>query len=145
MATNANLNVVVATASTFKAEDRNDPRFYIVATLASGVLRFEVVARMDAGERGSVSGKMLFAEMMNHFGARIRIIEGNWTQSSGLATNLEQFNRAISAGLSPEEAAGLTWTGMRASDYGYNQVNVIQALPSNTQGSFLVVRVQFSP
>jgi hypothetical protein len=50
------LNVVTATISAFRAEDGSDPRFYIFATLASGVLRFEVVAQLQTGERGAVSG-----------------------------------------------------------------------------------------
>ncbi len=129
MSANSNLNVVTATASAFRAEDCSNPRFYIFATLVSGVLRFEVVAQLASGARGSVSGKEFFAAMMAHFGARVRIIEANWSRASGLTTTTDQLNRATAAGLSVEDAAPLTWTGRRASEYGYDKVTVIHALP----------------
>lgn len=43
---NPSLNIITASDATFRAEDGSDPRFYIFATLVSGVVRFEVV---DAG------------------------------------------------------------------------------------------------
>jgi hypothetical protein len=140
---NPNLNVVSATPSTFRAEDANDPRFYLFATLVSGVLRFEVVAQLPTGERGSISGKELLAAMMAHFGARVRIIEGNWGTASGLTTNIDQLNFATAAGLSLEDAAHLTWTGLRASEYGYDKVAVIQESPQGVQGNYNSVLVHF--
>jgi hypothetical protein len=141
---NPSLSIVTATNSTFWAEDGSDPRFYLLATLASGVLRFEIVAQLATGERGSVSGKQFFAAMMAHFGAGVRIIEGNWTRASGMTTNLDQLNRATAAGLSVENAAPLTWTGLRACEYGYDKVTVIHALPQMAQGNYDSVRVHFS-
>jgi hypothetical protein len=144
MSANLNLNIIAATASAFRAEDVGDPRFYIFATLASGVLRFEVVAQFATGERGSVSGKQFFAAMMSHFGAKVRMIEGNWDRATGLTTNIHQLNRATAAGLSIADAAPLTWTGLRASEYGYDTVAVIQALPQGAKGNYDSVRVEFS-
>jgi len=141
---NPNLNVVTATASTFRAEDCSDPRFYLFAAVASGVLRFEVVAQLTTGERGSISGKEFFAAMMAHFGARVRIVEGNWSRASGLTANIDQLNSATAAGLRVEDAAPLTWTGLRASEYGYDKVTVIQALPQGAQGNYDSVRVHFN-
>lgn len=144
MSANPNLTVVVvATATTFRAEDGTDPRFFIFATLISGVLRFEVVAKLVNGDRGSVSGKELFAAMMSHFGGKVRIIEGNWSRASGLTTNIDLLNRATAAGLTVEDAAPLTWTGLRASEYGFDKVDVVHALPSAAQGNYDEVRVQF--
>jgi hypothetical protein len=140
----SNLNIVAATASTFRAEDLGDPRFYIFATLVSGVLRFEVVAQLATGERGSVSGKQFFAAMMAHFGAKVKIIEGNWNRASGLNTNLDQWNQATAAGMSVHKAASLTWTGLRASEWGYDKVMVTRIAPLNAQGNYDTVRVEFS-
>jgi hypothetical protein len=131
-----------ATPSHFRAEDAVDPRFYVLATLASGLLRFEIVAKLPNGDRGSVSGKELFGAMVAHFGSRIKIIEGNWNKASGLTTNLEMFNRATAAGLSEQDAAALTWTGIRASEYGYNTVSVPQSV--GAPGNYDDVYAQFS-
>ena len=141
---NPNLKVVTATASAFRAEDRSDPHFYIFATLVSGVLRLEVVARLATGTRGSVSGKEFLDAMMAHFGGKVRIIESNWSRASGLTTNIDQLNRAAAAGLSVEDAAPLTWKGLRASEYGYDKVTVIHALPQGAHGNYEDVRVQFN-
>jgi hypothetical protein len=91
-----------------------------------------------------VSGKEFFAAMMDHFGGKAKIIEGNWSRASGLTTNLDQLNRATARGMGIEDASALTWTGLRASEYGYDKVSVIQALPQGTQGNYDNVRVQFS-
>jgi hypothetical protein len=141
---NPNLRIVTATSSTFRAEDAGDNRFYLIATLVSGCLRFEVVAQLSGGERGTVSGSAFFEAMMTHFGARVTIIEGHWSQASGLTTNLDQLNRATAAGLTVEDAAPLTWTGLRASEYGFDRVSVLQALPQGAQGHYDTVRVHFS-
>jgi len=137
-------SIVTATTSAFRAEDGRDSRFYLFATLASGVLRFEVVAQQVTGERGSVSGKQFFAAMMDHFGAKVMSIESEWSKASGLTANLDLLNRATAAGLSVEAAAPLAWTGLRASENGYDKVTVVQALPQGSQGNYDSVRVHFS-
>ena len=142
MSPNVNLKTIVATPIKFFAQDPHDPRFYIFATLMSGVLRFVVVARLPNGDRSSVSGKEMFVAMMAHFGGRIRIIEGDWNATMGLSTNLDQLNRATATGLSPEVAASLTWTGLRASEHGYNKVRIADL--SGPDGNFASARVQFS-
>lgn len=144
MPANPNLTVVTATATAFRAEDRSDPRFFIFATLGSGVLRFEVVAQLPNGGRGSVTGKELFAAMMAHFGGKVRIIEGNWSRASGLTTNIDQVNRATAAGLRVKDAASLTWTGLRASECGYDKVTVTYEDPPAAQGNYDTIRVEFS-
>jgi hypothetical protein len=90
-----------------------------------------------------LSGKDFFAAMMGHFGAAVRIIEGDWSSASGLTTNIEQLNRATAAGLCVEDGAALTWTGLRATEHGYDRVTVIHALPQGAQGSYDSVRVHF--
>jgi hypothetical protein len=138
------LAITTATASTFRAEDAGDPRFYLFATLVSAILRFEVVARLPTGERGAVSGREFFAALMAHFGARVTTIEADCNRAGGLTTNIDQLNRATGAGASVEAAAPLTWTGLRASEYGYDKVTVIHALPQGAQGRYDSVRVRFS-
>jgi hypothetical protein len=108
------------------------------------MLRFEAVAQLTTGQRGSVSGREFFTAMMAHFGAKIRVIESNWQRASGLTTNIDQLNRATGAGLRVKDAAPLTWTGLRASEYGYDKVTVIEETPPGTQGNYDTVRVEFS-
>jgi hypothetical protein len=91
-----------------------------------------------------VSGKEFFAAMMAHFGGKVRIIEGNWSRASGLTTNIDQLNRATAAGLKVKDAAPLTWTGLRASEYGYDKVTVTEETPPGAQGSYDTIRVEFS-
>ena len=140
---NPPLRIVTATTSTFRAEDDSDPRFYLFATFVSGVLRFEVVAKRSTGERGAVSGKQFFSAMMAHFGAKVTVIESDWSLASGLTTNIDSLNRATAAGLSVEDAAVLTWTGLRASEHGFENVTILQALPPGAQGVYDSVRVLF--
>src|SRR3954469_21138178 len=102
--------VVVAsqtTASTFRAEDRNDGRFYVYGTLASGVLRFEVIRRIGA-DCSPITGRELFDAMMAHFGAKVRVIEARWNNADPAKTsNLDRFNRAMASGTLSEEQAAL--------------------------------------
>jgi hypothetical protein len=140
-----NLNIVTATASTFRAEDAADGRFFIFGTVGSGLLKFEVVARLPDGTRGSVRGRESFDAMMRHFGAQVRLIEGNWSRQSGLITNLDLFNQATAAGLPPEQAALVaTRTGQWADDYGYSTVSIIDLDPPNATGNYDKVVVYFS-
>jgi hypothetical protein len=109
------MKIVQATASTFEATDDVDPRFHILGTLGSGLLRFEAVARLPDGTKGHLRGREFFDAMMRHFGVRVRTIEGNWNRWSGLTTNLDLFNLATAAGLTSEQAAILaTKTGQWA-------------------------------
>ena len=135
------MKTLLATTTNFRAEDPNDPRFFIFATLGSGVLRFEVIAQLSTGERGTVTGKGLFGAMMAHFGGRVRSIEANWSRASGLTTNLDQLNRAMIAGLGENDAASLTWTGLRASEFGYDKIAVNDL--SGFHGDYEIARVEF--
>lgn len=137
------MKIVVASSTTYHAQDPSDRRFYILATLGSGILRFEVVARLLTGERSSLKGREFFAAMMSHFGAKVRTIESNWTQSSGKTTNLDQVNAATAAGLAIEDACSLTWTGLRASEFGFDKVTLDHALPRGASGSYNDIRVTF--
>jgi hypothetical protein len=141
---NPDLLIVSATASVFRAEDRTDKRFYLLATLGSGLLRFEVVARLPDGAHRAVKGKDFFRAMMDHFGAKVRIIEGEWDASGGLTANIQQLNAATARGLSLDEAAALTWTGRMAAQFGFKNLTVIDAVPAAAQDTYRHVRVNFT-
>lgn len=138
------LVVSIATTSNFRAADPTDPRFSVLATLFSGILKFEIIAQLPSGQRGSNPGKAYFNEMMSHFGAAVRIIESDWSISSGLTTNIDALNRATAAGLNLTDAASFTWTGLRSSEYGFVNVKVLSATPTGSGHTFESVRVQFS-
>lgn len=140
---NPDIVLVNASSAVLLARDVSDSRFYIFATLQNGVLRFEVVAQLSTGARGSVSGRDFFEVVMNHFGPRVRAIAGNWDRTSGRTTNLDQFNRATAAGVAPDAAAEFTWTGLRAAEYGFDKVTVISADRPSSSDPYDHVRVEF--
>ncbi|HVS34588.1 MAG TPA: hypothetical protein VMS17_03335 [Gemmataceae bacterium] len=84
----------------------------------------------------------MFQQMMVHFGARVSAIQGNWVGAS--SDNLIAINRLTAGGaMTIEQAARRTWTGMRASDYGYTQVRVA-GTPAGTPGRYASVHVLFT-
>jgi hypothetical protein len=139
------MKVIHATASTFWAEDDADRRFYVVGTLGSGLLRFQVIARLPDGTKGTVTGREFFDALMQHFGVKVRIIEGSWIRASGLTTNLDLFNQATAAGLTPEQAAVVaTKTGRWADAYGFSNVHMVDLVPRHAVGHYDKVIAQFS-
>jgi len=138
-------------ATTFQAEDCTDNRFFIFGTLGNGVLRFEVVRRLTTGEHSTITGRDFFDTMMGHFGARVRIIEGNWSNANPeRLSNLTRFNQATANPSMPLETAALvaTRTGQWADNLGYTTVTFIALDPPLTdpkaRGSFTQVVVHFS-
>jgi hypothetical protein len=84
----------------------------------------------------------MFQQMMMHFGASVTAIQGNRVGAS--SDNLIAINRLTAGGaMTIEEAAKQTWTGMRARDYGYTQVQVV-GTPAGTPGHFTSVGVLFT-
>lgn len=59
----------VFTRTHFRAEDADEPQFYIDAALISGILSFEVLA-VKNGRRGRFTGRNYFDVMMKYFGKR---------------------------------------------------------------------------
>ncbi len=83
----------------------------------------------------------MFRQMMVHFGASVIAIEGNWLGAG--SDNLIAINKLTAGGgMTVEEAAKQTWTGMRAKDYGYMQVEVVGPLAA-TPGCYINVHVLF--
>jgi hypothetical protein len=82
--------------------------------------------------------------MMAHFGDRVAIVEGDWTDyDPDLRENLDEFNRGTAAGRSEQQAAADTWTGRRAGDHGFTQVEIVRALPPRAAGQYRVVLAHF--
>jgi hypothetical protein len=138
-------------ATTFQAEDCTDNRFFIFGTLGNGVLRFEVVRRLTTGEHSTITGREFFDAMMAHFGARVRIIEGNWNNANPeRLSNLIRFNQVTANPSVPLETAALvaTRTGQWADDLVYSTVTFVTLDPPLTdpkaRGNFTQVVVHFS-
>ena len=62
-----------------------------------------------------------------------------WSQPFEWAVH---YQAATAAGLSLNDAAPLTWTGLRASEYGYDKVAV--TLARGSSGNYDTIRVEFS-
>jgi hypothetical protein len=84
----------------------------------------------------------MFQQMMMHFRTSITAIQGNWI--GGSSDNLVAINKLTVGGtMTIEEAAKLTWTGKRASDYGYTQVQIV-GMPEGRPGHYTRVHVLFT-
>ena len=88
-----------------------------------------------SGERPENAGTGIgytgfFNAMMEHFDAvNVMVIVGDWTDSDPtLTSNLDTFNLLTSAGDSLAEAASKTWTGQRAKDWAYTDVEIVPRL-----------------
>jgi hypothetical protein len=140
----AQLVILAATANRFRAEDRSDSRFYVEGRLTNGVLSCEIVARLQTGERGTVSGKQLLAALIAHFGVgNLSAIKGVWIGGIDLDTNIDQFNQLTGPGGLPEvEAAKRTWTGQRANEYGFANASIQMLVGS--PGAYTDVVVLFT-
>lgn len=144
---NPNLSIVQASSSLFEAIDSTDNQFFIKGAIASGLLRFTVVARFANGQVGAVSGKEFFDAMMAHFQSKVVTIEGRWIAGIDLDTNIQQFNYwtdPSGGNLVDQDAAKKTWTGERAADYQFNNVTIVFKDPPNAPGSYIEVIVHFT-
>ena len=108
--------LVVSTSTDVRIEDAVDRNLFIDGTLELGSeIVFDIRAAHEDGTRGTVSGKVLFGLMMQHFGAVPSSIRSLWTYG----TNLAMFNKLTAQGWSKNDAAGATWSGIRAREYGF--------------------------
>lgn len=117
--------VTKATANEFELRNKKKVRNFIVGELVgSGELSF-IIENLPSDGTGC-PGKWLFDTMMQHFGLSVKEIQGNWTYGVNLAT----VNNLTAKGFSLEEAAKQTYTAMRAQDWGYVNVTILQATGS---------------
>jgi hypothetical protein len=83
-------------------------------------------------------GWWLFEQVIRHFGAAVRAIQGNWTYGDNLAA----VNALTAAGQTVRQAALQTKTGQYASGYNFTVVQLIQAV--GVPGAFTEIRVLFT-
>lgn len=88
-------------------------------------------------EGSPVSGREMFDMAMEHFGSRVRKIEGNWFHG----TNLNKFNEQTARGVPASVAAAQTWTGRQAARYGFTAVESVDA--RGTPGAYTRVTARF--
>ncbi|GAA2135578.1 hypothetical protein GCM10009760_14270 [Kitasatospora kazusensis] len=93
---------------------------------------------MDRLDGSTISGKQMFQMVMEHFGDRVEMIQGNWSYGDNLAA----FNKLIAEGMPEKTAARATWTGLRAADYGFTSVRISRAVPA-ADGGYAAVSADF--
>jgi hypothetical protein len=116
--------------------------FLIGELVSGGQLSFIIENLPKTTPQTGGRGKWMFQQMMAHFGASVTGIQGNWVGAS--SDNLIAINTRTAGGaITIEEAAKQTWTGMRARDYRYAVVQVVDA-PVGAPGRYTSVHVLFS-
>jgi RHS repeat-associated protein len=71
------------------------------------------------------TGGEMFEEAIKAFGlSNIKGIRGTWLGGGDLRTNFDAFQKAIKAGLTPEQAAFETFTGAMAKRFGFTKATV---------------------
>jgi hypothetical protein len=132
-----------ATATEFELVNPSKQSNFVIGELVSGgQLSFIIENLPKTTPRTGCPGQWMFQQMMMHFGASVTAIQGNWVGAP--SDNLIAVNGLTAGGaMTIEEAAKQTWTGMRARDYGYTQVQVV-GTPAGTPGHYTSVRVLFT-
>lgn len=134
--TNCDPDVEVATSDEFRLVNRNKLDNFVWGELRNGVLSFIVENRPQDGT--GCRGRWMFAEMMQHFGANVQAVRGSWTYGD----NLAKVNELTRGGAMPlEDAARHTWTGRRAAEWGFSQVEVVSA--AGAPGRYRNVQIIF--
>jgi hypothetical protein len=116
---------------------------FIHGELDNGELVFDVQNRPKNNPQDGCPGQWLFEQMWSHFGSsNISVILGFWTGPD--SDNLRDFNSHVSAGKTMKHAAWLTWTGIRATEKGFNNVDITSTNPMTGSGPFTTVLVRFT-
>jgi hypothetical protein len=135
---NCNPEVRKATATEFELRNPAKASNFIIGELVSGGQVSFIVENLPKDGTGC-PGRWMFNEMMKHFGSSVTGVHGFWVGPD--SDNLKEVNRLTAAGRSLEEAAKETWTGKRAADWGYAQVQVLATIGS--AGGYTQVHVLF--
>jgi hypothetical protein len=123
-------------ATTFDWWPQREPGRYrgITATLSNdGILSFTI----EAGEHSPVRGTAMFDRMMEHFGEKVKAIEGTWVYGDNLAA----VNKLTGGETSLKDAAATTWTGKRAARHRFTKVKIVAA--KGKPGRYVEVHVLF--
>jgi hypothetical protein len=115
-----------ATATEFEMVNPRKQSNFIIGELIGGSVTF-IVENLPKDGTGC-PGRWLFDYMMSHFGSTVIAIQGTWVGAA--SDNLAELNRLTAAGVVLEEAAKHTWTGKRATDWLFTQVQVTRAIGS---------------
>ena len=92
---------------------------------------------IEAGPQASPHGRVLFAEMMEHFGSKAKGVVGSWSYGD----NLARFNQLVAQGMTPAKAAAQTWTGTQAARFGFTTVRIVTT--EGAPGAYTKVIVEF--
>jgi len=98
---------------------QTEQNFYIEGKLLAGILEFSIHMKNDSLKvRSDLRGVDVFYDMIIHFGVQnIKSIKGRWPQGDNYSEFIENLKT-----MSEKKAAQNTWTGRRASDYGFTRV-----------------------
>ena len=127
-----------ATATEFELVNPSKQSNFILGELVSGGQVSFIVENLPKDGTGC-PGKWMFNQMMTHFGSSVTAVQGYWI--GPLSDNLKEVNSLTAAGISLEAAAQGTWTGKRAADWGYTQVQVLSIM--GTPGNYRKAHVLF--
>lgn len=132
--------VRISTANEFYVQNINKVNNFIIGELEQGSQLSFIVENLPKDGIGC-PGKWLFDKMMEHYGAAVTAIQGNWV-SATTSDNLIKINQITVAGSQSVDAAAKdTWTGKRAGEWGFVQVEVLEQI--GTPGQYSKVRVLF--
>jgi hypothetical protein len=128
----------------FRAEDCDNPDFFIDGILTTGTVSFTVVAEVN-GRSGKFSGRDFFYAMLAHFGTRrVKIISAHWSDArSELKTNLDIFNTETKEGATKADAAFATHTGRWSKAKGFAVIVNLDTTPDDLPGGYEQVLVDF--
>jgi len=122
--------------------DSSNPQFKVFAHVDYGELIINLRTQLKTADGTTVRSTVLrgseqFQKILQFFKGRFDRILGTWY----FDTNIEAFNKAITAGMSPEAAALNTWTGQQASAAGYSRVVILSL--EGSPGNYSKVKVTF--
>lgn len=110
-----------ATASEFELLSRSKPSNFLIGEIVAGGQVSFIVENLPKDGTGC-PGKWMFDQMMGHFGSSVTGVQGFWT--GPLSDNLKVVNTLTATGMPLEAAAKQTWTGKRATKWGYPSASI---------------------
>jgi hypothetical protein len=103
----------------YSVADPLNPKLAADTVLVDGLLVFNLSIKGSNGERSPLlRGAEQFRRGMEYFAGRFAGIHAIWRNGD----NLLRFNQFTGAGMTPEMAAKMTWTGQQASSAGFKKV-----------------------
>jgi hypothetical protein len=95
-------------------------------TNAAGILEFEVIANAEL--RATLgSGSEMFQGMMSTIGREnVRGIRAVWLPQGKMTSNYDSYMKALSSGMSKEQAVFETFTGKMAQRYNFTKVHEVK-------------------